>query len=73
MRAEFVIYLNAVGKEGGLQGFEQVKNIYLETSSFLEKGIVTNTMKIQRHEARKYYKDVVLELYKEGILKTEKK
>lgn len=29
VRAEFVNYLNAVGKEGGLQGFEQVKNIYL--------------------------------------------
>jgi hypothetical protein len=29
VRAEFIIYLNAIGKEGGLAGFEQVKNIYL--------------------------------------------
>jgi hypothetical protein len=30
IRAEFIIYLNKIGKEAGLMGFEQVKNIYLE-------------------------------------------
>jgi len=29
IRADFIVYLNQVGKEGGLQGFEQAKNIYL--------------------------------------------
>lgn len=29
IRADFIVYLNQVGKEGGLQGFQQVKNIYL--------------------------------------------
>jgi long-chain acyl-CoA synthetase len=66
-----VVYLNAVGKEGGLQGFEQVKNIYLEPQPFLTKGILTNTMKIQRHEAKKYYRPQIDLLYKEGMLKTK--
>ena len=73
VRAEFINYLAAIGKEGGLQGFEQVKNIYLETEPFLTKGILTNTMKIQRHEAKKYYKKQIEDLYKEGMLKTDKK
>jgi hypothetical protein len=30
-------------------------------------------MKIQRHEAKKYYKPQVEALYKEGMLKTDKK
>ena len=30
-------------------------------------------MKIQRHEAKKYYKAQVEQLYKEGLLKTDKK
>lgn len=46
---EFVNYLGKIGKEAGLQSFEQAKNIYLETEPFLTKGILTNTMKIQRH------------------------
>lgn len=37
------------------------------------RGILTNTMKIQRHEAKKYYKGQVEQLYKEGMLKTDKK
>jgi hypothetical protein len=30
-------------------------------------------MKIQRHEAKKYYRPQIDELYKEGVLKVEKK
>lgn len=71
IRADFVTYLNAVGKEGGLQGFEQVKNIYLETQPFMVRGILTNTMKIQRHEAKNYYRPQIDALYKEGMLKTK--
>lgn len=66
---EFVNYLNNIGKEAGLQSFEQAKNIYLELEPFLSRGILTNTMKIQRHEAKKYYRAQIDQLYKEGILK----
>jgi len=57
--------MNHTGKEGGLKGFEQARNIYLEHSPFLVKGILTNTMKIQRHEAKKLYNDVITRLYEE--------
>ncbi len=61
--------LNNTGKEGGLKGFEQARNIYLEPLPFLAKGILTNTMKIQRHEAKKLYKDAITKLYEEKELK----
>jgi long-chain acyl-CoA synthetase len=48
-----------------LKGFEQARNIHLESSPFLNRGILTNTMKIQRHQAKKTYKDVIEKLYKE--------
>ena len=62
-----------MGKESGLQSFEQAKNVYVEETSFQMRGIVTNTMKIQRHEAKKAYKEEVDKMYKEGMLKIEKK
>jgi long-chain acyl-CoA synthetase len=56
--------LNKIGKEAGLQGFEQAKNVYIEPQPFMNKGILTSTMKIVRHEAKKAYKDVITQLYK---------
>ena len=47
--------LTQVGKEGKLVGFELVRNIYLENGSFLNKGILTTTLKIKRHESRINY------------------
>jgi long-chain acyl-CoA synthetase len=73
IRAALVAELNKIGKEGGLQGFEQVKNIYLEPENFGIKGILTNTMKIQRHEAKKLYRTTIDDLYKEGMLSMPKK
>ena len=49
IRGDFVVYLNNIGKEGGLQSFEQPKNLFIETEPFMARGILTNTMKIQRH------------------------
>lgn len=73
MRTQIVNYLNKLGKESGLQSFEQAKNVYIEEASFQMRGIVTNTMKVQRHEAKKYYMEEVHKMYKEGMLKIEKK
>jgi long-chain acyl-CoA synthetase len=69
VRVEFVNYLAKIGKEAGLQSFEQAKNIFLDTEPFLSRGILTNTMKIQRHEAKKFFRPQIDQLYKEGILK----
>jgi len=59
-----VSYLNAIGKQAGLQGFEQAKNIHLDTQPFINRGILTNTMKIQRHEAKKVYRNEIAAMYK---------
>lgn len=56
------------GKKSGLNTFEQAKNIYLESSLFMEKKILTNTMKLQRYEAKTVYKQVIEKLYQEGEL-----
>lgn len=55
LRKNFVIMLNEHGKKNGLQSFEQAKNVYFEPQPFLNKGILTNTMKLQRHAAKKTY------------------
>lgn len=44
--------MSETAKESGLKSFEEAKNIYLEPLPFLEKGILTNTMKIQRFNAK---------------------
>ena len=31
LRDEIIIYLNKIGKESGLAGFEQAKNVYIES------------------------------------------
>lgn len=49
--------MNNAGKKGGLKSFEMAKNIYIEPAGFQSKEILTNTMKVQRHEAKKVYKN----------------
>ena len=62
--------LNTIGKAEGLHGFELAQNIWLEPLPFVDKGILTNTMKLIRFEARQVYKAEIGQLYKEGeILK----
>lgn len=45
------------------------KNIHLEPAGFMARGILTNTMKIQRHQAKTFYKNVVDAMYNEKELK----
>ena len=61
-----------IGKKAGLQSFEQAKNIYLEPQNFMARGILTNTMKIQRHEGRKSYSKEFEAMYAEGMLPAKK-
>jgi long-chain acyl-CoA synthetase len=58
-----------VGKQGGLKGFEMAKNIHLEPAGFMARGILTNTMKIQRHLAKNTYRESIDALYNEKELK----
>lgn len=56
MRLLIIKNLFDLGKKSGLNTFEQAKNIYLESIPFVDKQILTNTMKLQRFEAKTVYK-----------------
>ncbi len=48
MKVLVIKSLFELGKNSGLNTFEQAKNIYLESTPFAEKNILTNTLKLQR-------------------------
>lgn len=72
MRAAVLTQMNNIAKVEGLKSFEQAKNIYIEPAGFMMKGILTNTMKIQRHEAKLVYSDEIKSMYDEGMLPSDK-
>ena len=53
------------GKNDGLAGFEQAKKIRLWHEPFHVVGIVTSTMKLQRHIAKDKFKHEIEQLYQE--------
>ena len=55
--------MNSVAKREGLHGFEMGKNIFLDSKGFLARGILTNTMKLIRFEARLVYKEEIKRMY----------
>ena len=72
MRTALLVEMNNAGKKGGLKSFEMAKNIFIEPVGFQSKDILTNTMKVQRHEAKNVYKSQITDLYKEGMLPVDK-
>ena len=54
------------GKNDGLMSFEQAKKIKLWHEPFQVVGVVTNTMKLQRHIAKEKFKKEIEELYKKS-------
>jgi long-chain acyl-CoA synthetase len=63
--------LDAAAKEGGLKGFEKVKNIYVEAKPFdADRGLLTPTFKPKRKELRIYYEkeiDTMYAVLEEGL------
>lgn len=59
----FLEEMQKQGKSDGLYGFEQVKKIKLLPIPFMQVGILTDTMKLQRNLAKKVLKDEIEELY----------
>ena len=56
--------LDAAAKEGGLKGFEKVKNIYVEAKPFdAERGLLTPTFKPKRKQLRIYYEKEIESMY----------
>jgi long-chain acyl-CoA synthetase len=68
VREKILAILNDSAKKSGLMSFEQAKNIFVEVKPFALQGIVSSTMKLQRHEAKKFYKKEIDEMYREGML-----
>lgn len=60
--------LDAIGKENGLMSFEQAKNIHIDPETFVAREIVTNTFKLQRFQAKKFYAKQIEQMYKEDML-----
>lgn len=49
-----------------LKGFEIPRNIYITSEAFsIENGLLTSTMKLKRHEAKKQYAEQVAAMYQE--------
>jgi len=58
--------LNALGKAGGLKGFELIKALRLESSPFtVENDLLTPTFKLKRPKAKQYYIAQIDEMYAE--------
>lgn len=56
--------LDAAAKEGGLKGFEKVKNIYVEAKPFdADRGLLTPTFKPKRKQLRVYYEKEIESMY----------
>lgn len=51
----------------GLKGFQKVKNIFIEFEPLtIDRDVVTPTMKVKRPMAKKFFADVLEDLYNEG-------
>ncbi|XP_074648180.1 long-chain-fatty-acid--CoA ligase 5-like isoform X2 [Tubulanus polymorphus] len=58
--------LHLLGREAGLAGFEQVKNIKVHTVPFTtEAGLLTATLKLKRPALRKLFANDIKKLYEE--------
>ena len=58
--------MNAKAKAQKVNSFELAKCLYLEPTTFADKNLLTPTLKAQRHKMKKYYADVIEDLYKKG-------
>ena len=55
IREKILAFHNDQAKKSGLKGFEQARNVFVEVKPFAVQGLVSSTMKLQRHEAKKFY------------------
>jgi long-chain acyl-CoA synthetase len=55
IRKKILSDLNTHARAAGLHGFEVAKNLIIVEKTFLELGILSNTLKMQRHNAKKAF------------------
>ncbi|OLY83681.1 Long chain acyl-CoA synthetase 7, peroxisomal [Smittium mucronatum] len=65
VRKAVVKNLSAWGRSRDLKGFENVRNIYIESNPFEVGAILSPTLKLKRNEARVYYQEILDGLYVE--------
>jgi long-chain acyl-CoA synthetase len=66
VRKHILTQITAFGKEQGLKGFENVKNIRLESEPFsVENDLLTPTFKLKRQPAAVKYRALIDEMYAE--------
>lgn len=57
-----------------LVGFEKIKNIYCDSEAWtVDNGMLTPTMKLKRDFSKNHYKQIIQQLYAEGMMKLETK
>lgn len=55
-----------IGKDNGLKGYEQIKNVFITKDHFsIENDLLTPTGKLKRHAAYKRYKSEIDKMYEE--------
>ncbi len=66
LKKEIINEMDIFGRKNGLKGFELPKKIYLFKDKFsVENEIVTPTMKIKRHFAKKFFEKEINNMYDE--------
>jgi long-chain acyl-CoA synthetase len=67
LKVDILREMEILGREGGLLGYEIVKNIYIESELWTSDNLLTPSQKFMRFEARKKYKEIFDELYSQPI------
>jgi long-chain acyl-CoA synthetase len=66
LKNEIIQVMDKFGREKNLMGFELPKKIYLVKEAFsIENQIMTPTMKLRRHFAKKFFEEQINKLYEE--------
>ena len=66
LKDEIIKVMDEFGREKNLMGFELLKKIYLVKQPFsIDNQIMTPTMKLRRHFAKKFFEKQINELYEE--------
>ena len=64
LKKEIIKELDSYGRKNDLKGFELPKKIFLVREPFsVDNQIITPTLKIRRHNAKKFFREEIKKLY----------
>ena len=68
LKKEILKELEKMGKANDFKGFEIIKKIFLFKDEFtIENDLVTPTLKIKRHNAKKYFAKEIEDMYNSSL------